>query len=259
MGALLGSRCFAATAAGYQQLLGWAQASGTLRRAGVEATGSYGAALRRPLQAAGVQVLDVNQPDTATRRRRGTTDAIDAGPAARMVGAGRAAATATTGDGPVEMARMSKLAKDAAVTSRTQAVDQRKAVLVAANPTLRGPPAGLREPGAHPPMRAAGSCRAHRRHQRRGLGPAAAGPPGPVPYPGDRRPQRQDHRGGDRHTPPLPGCNGVGPDTAATLLITVGDNPGRLGSEAGFAALCGVTPGRGVLWQDATPPPQPRR
>ncbi|MFD8931483.1 transposase [Streptomyces mirabilis] len=35
---------------------------------------------------------------------------------------------------------------------------------------------------------------------------------------------------------------GIGPDTAVTLLITIGDNPERLGSEASFAALCGVSP-----------------
>ncbi|MBO3752348.1 IS110 family transposase [Streptosporangiaceae bacterium NEAU-GS5] len=35
---------------------------------------------------------------------------------------------------------------------------------------------------------------------------------------------------------------GVGPDTAAALLITAGDNPDRLTSEAAFAALCGVNP-----------------
>ena len=34
----------------------------------------------------------------------------------------------------------------------------------------------------------------------------------------------------------------VGPDTAAALLITAGDNPERLRSEAAFAALCGVNP-----------------
>ena len=99
VGALLDSRCFAATAAGYQQLLGWAQAFGTPRRAGVECTGSYGAALSRHLQAAGVQVLDVNQPDKATRRRRGKTDAIDAEAAARAVLAGRATATAKPAPG----------------------------------------------------------------------------------------------------------------------------------------------------------------
>jgi transposase len=36
--------------------------------------------------------------------------------------------------------------------------------------------------------------------------------------------------------------NGVGPDTAAALLITADDNPKRLRSEASFAALCGASP-----------------
>ncbi|MEU5300913.1 transposase [Streptomyces noursei] len=35
---------------------------------------------------------------------------------------------------------------------------------------------------------------------------------------------------------------GVGPDTAAALLIAAGDNPDRMGSEASFAALCGASP-----------------
>ena len=35
---------------------------------------------------------------------------------------------------------------------------------------------------------------------------------------------------------------GVGPQTAATLLVTAGDNPTRLRSEAALAALCGVSP-----------------
>jgi transposase len=34
---------------------------------------------------------------------------------------------------------------------------------------------------------------------------------------------------------------GIGPDNAAAL-IAAGDNPDRLGSEASFAALCGVSP-----------------
>nr|WP_308280913.1 transposase [Streptomyces lomondensis] len=34
----------------------------------------------------------------------------------------------------------------------------------------------------------------------------------------------------------------IGPDTAVTLLITIGDNPECLGNEASFAALCGVSP-----------------
>ncbi|MFD7609124.1 transposase [Streptomyces mirabilis] len=35
---------------------------------------------------------------------------------------------------------------------------------------------------------------------------------------------------------------GIGPDTAAALLIAAGDNPDRMGSEASFAALCGASP-----------------
>ncbi|MGW7408402.1 transposase [Streptomyces sp. NPDC054833] len=44
-----------------------------------------------------------------------------------------------------------------------------------------------------------------------------------------------------RHAPQLLTV-GVGPDTAVTLLITVRDNPERMGSEAFFAVLCGVSP-----------------
>jgi transposase len=50
----LGSTNVPATAAGYRALLAWAGTLGVLRRAGVEGTGSYGAALARHLQAAGV-------------------------------------------------------------------------------------------------------------------------------------------------------------------------------------------------------------
>jgi transposase len=34
----------------------------------------------------------------------------------------------------------------------------------------------------------------------------------------------------------------VGTRVAATLLVTIGDNPARLRTEASFAALCGVSP-----------------
>jgi transposase len=44
------------------------------------------------------------------------------------------------------------------------------------------------------------------------------------------------------HRPELRDRAGIGPDNAAALLITAGDNPDRLGSEASFAALCGASP-----------------
>jgi transposase len=89
VGAVAASRSFPTTKAGYQQLLAWAHTFGTLRRAGVECTGSYGAALTRHLQAAGITVIEVNQPDKATHRRRGKTDTIDAQAAAQAVLSGR--------------------------------------------------------------------------------------------------------------------------------------------------------------------------
>lgn len=42
--------------------------------------------------------------------------------------------------------------------------------------------------------------------------------------------------------PELIASNGVGLNSAAQLLLTAGDNPERLRSEASFAALCGVSP-----------------
>jgi transposase len=244
LGALLASRSFATTAAGYQQLLGWAQTLGTLRRAGVECTGSYGAALTRHLRAAGVQVLEVNQPDKATRRRRGKTDAIDAEAAARAVLCGRATATAKTSDGPVEMARMFKLAKDSAVKSRTQAINQLQAVLVAADPALRESLSGLSttklirrcaalDTGTGVPTDATSAAAWTLRllaHRIVGL-TAEIG-----------ELQARITNAVNRSTPRLLERNGVGLDTAASLLITAGDNPQRLGSDAAFAALCGASP-----------------
>ena len=42
--------------------------------------------------------------------------------------------------------------------------------------------------------------------------------------------------------PALRAAHGVGPDTAAQLILTAGTNPDRLRSEAAFAALCGAAP-----------------
>ena len=88
----------------------------------------------------------MNQPDRAARRRRGKTDAMDAEAAARAVLSGRAAAVAKDADGPDESTGMLKLARPA-VKSRTQAINQLKAVLVGADPALRESMAGLSTAG----------------------------------------------------------------------------------------------------------------
>ena len=45
-----------------------------------------------------------------------------------------------------------------------------------------------------------------------------------------------------RINPTLIAIFGVGPDTAGQLLVTAGNNPDRLRSEAAFAMLCGAAP-----------------
>ena len=52
----------------------------------------------------------------------------------------------------------------------------------------------------------------------------------------------QIHRLCAQANPALLAAPGVGADTAATLLVTAGDNPNRMHSEASFAALCGTSP-----------------
>ncbi|WP_443061191.1 IS110 family transposase [Streptomyces sp. NBC_00453] len=146
LGATLDGRTFPATTEGYRQLVSWARSFGALRRAGVECTGSYGAALARILRAEGIEVTEVNQPDKAARRRRGKTDAVDAEAAARAVLSGRATATAKTSDGPIEALRLLKLAKASEIKSRTQAINQLKSVLISAEAALRESLAGLSNP-----------------------------------------------------------------------------------------------------------------
>ena len=57
-GGLLGVREFAATPAGYAQLLGWLGGFGTVALVGIEGTGSYGAGLARHIAAAGIRVVE---------------------------------------------------------------------------------------------------------------------------------------------------------------------------------------------------------
>ena len=233
---------FPTTTAGYRELLGWARNFGVLCRAGVEGTGSYGAALSRYLGQHEITVVEVNRPDWAARRRHGKTDTVDATAAAHAVLSARATGTAKTGDGPVEMLRMFKLARASAVKSRTQAVNQLKAVIIGADPALRetltglSPAALIRHCACLPPVSPTDVATATRYTLRRlaqriqALTREA------------RELQLQITAVIHAHAPQLLHHKGVGPDSAAALLITAGDNPDRMRSEASFAALCGVSP-----------------
>ncbi|TDE18812.1 IS110 family transposase [Nonomuraea mesophila] len=242
MGSVLGSSGFPTGSDGYAQLLAWARSFGVLRRAGVECTGSYGAALARVLAAEGVEVFEVSQPDKAARRRRGKSDEVDAEAAARAVLSGRATAIAKSGDGPVEMVRLLRRTKESAVKARTQAINQLRAALVVADPGLRASFDGL------------GAKALIRRCADLAVGPVAdvdsatlyvlrllATRIQSLSQEIDALEQLMEEviR---RHVPALLDRVGIGPDTAAALLVTAGDNPQRLEKEGSFAALCGASP-----------------
>ncbi|MFC9246082.1 IS110 family transposase [Streptomyces sp. NPDC057136] len=233
MGTVLATDEFPATAAGYRDLLKWARKVGVVGRAGVEGTGSYGASLSRYLLAQGVDVFDVNRMDRADRRRRGKSDPLDAQNAARAVLSGRARARAKSGDEPVQIARMYKLTKVSAVKARTQAINQLKAVLITADPALREELAGLGNAELFRTCARFADASAQEEVGENGVLQATRITLGLL---------ARLSRLVNRYAPQLLDVVGIGPDTAVTLLITVGDNPERLDSEASFAALCGVSP-----------------
>lgn len=206
---------------------------------GVEGTGCYGAALARYLRAETVQVLEVNRPDRAARRRRGKNDLVDAEAAARAVLSGQAVVVPKNADGPTEALRVLKLARDSAVKARTQAINQLRAVLISADPELRESLSGLGAAGliracAELPDPGPGSVTTaavlHTLRLLAGRITALAVE------------ARDLHRRMNvvitAHTPALLERPGVGPDNAAALLIAAGDNPDRLVSDASFAAPC---------------------
>jgi len=242
VGGLLGVREFAATAGGHASLLGWLRSFGPVAVAGVEGTGSYGAGLARYLTAAGVRVVEVNRPDRQDRRRQGKSDPLDAVSAARAALSGRASAVPKSQDGPAEALRALMVAKRSASRARTQAITQARALLVTG-------PADLRD-------RLAGHSPAELIEAIAVLRPRAGDVPGDAARAAlralGRRARFLDAQIGHLdelivplvtvRAPGLLALHGVGPDTAARLLVAAGDNPGRLRSESSWAHLCGVAP-----------------
>jgi transposase len=242
LGALLGTAAFPATAAGCAQLLRWLRGFGPVARVGVEGTGSYGAGLCRFLRAAGVSVQEVSRPTRQWRRRYGKSDPRDAEAAARAVLAGEAVGTPQHRDGTVEAIRLLRLARRSALKARTQTTNQLRAVLDTGPAELREALAGLTpralavlarrwRPGA-PTSPLAAARVTLKLLAERWLALSAE----------LTRLDAQLAPLLEAAAPRLLGAHGVGPDTAAALLVAAGDNPERLATEASFAALCGVSP-----------------
>jgi transposase len=243
-GMVLGSAEFPTTRAGYRQLLGWMQTAGTLARVGVEGTGSYGAGICRQLTVAGVEVVEVNRPDRSQRRRCGKSDVLDAAAAAEAARTGNRIAVPKSRDGRVEALRVLRLTRASAVKARTKAFQQLDQLIVTAPEQLRDQVRELTR------MELIRSCAAWRPDSHNAADPTTATRIALKKL--ARRYLQLAEEISDSDAlldglvadlaPQLIAVKGIGTETAGQILVTVGDNPHRVHSEAAFAMLCGVAP-----------------
>lgn len=240
----LGDRQFAATGAGYRELVKWAGRHGVIQRIGVESTGSYGAGLATHLLTQGHDVVEVNRPEKATRVKQGKSDPVDAYSAAEQTLTGRATARAKVKTGVVEAIRTIKVPRDVAVKNRTAAHNQLRDLLTTAPTVIHDELIGL--------------------SSRQRVTKALAMRPDPARMTDPSHATRHALRALARRikdldaeiaeadkilatltrqaAPSLLAMRQVGPQIAAQLIITAGQNVERMTSEASFAKLCGVAP-----------------
>ena len=242
IGGLLGVREFPASPAGYARLLSWLGGFGTVCLVGIEGTGSYGAGLARHVTTAGVRVVEAGRSDRQDRRRQGKSDPLDAVSAARAAQSGRARGASKGRDGAAGAIRALMVARRSAAAERTQTINQARALIMTGPEDLRArftkhTVAALVAEMASLRPRPGSTVGYATRIALRELGRRAEF--------FDAQLERLDElivplvRA---HAPGLLALYGVGPHTAALLLIAAGDHPGRLRSEAAWAHLCAVAP-----------------
>ena len=242
VGGLLGVQEFPATAAGYGRLLDWLGGFGTVCLVGIEGTGSYGAGLARHMAAVGVRVVEVNRSDRQDRRRAGKSDPLDAVSAARAAQSGRARGAPKGRDGAVEAIRALMVAKRSARAERTQTINQARSLILTGPEDLRTrfaqhAAAGLVAGIALLRPRPGDAAGYATRFALRELGRRAEFLDSQIERLDDLIVPLVTAR-----APALLALYGVGPETAALLLVAAGDHPERLRSEAAWAHLCAVAP-----------------
>ncbi|WP_228545902.1 IS110 family RNA-guided transposase [Microcella flavibacter] len=244
VGRPVADREFRADGRGYAQIIAFLREHGEVDRVGVEGTGSYGAGLTRALTAAGVSVVEVARQDRRARRLRGKSDPLDAHQAAVTVLADTNTAIPKTGDGAVESMRILLGERRSAAKARAQAMNQIHALLITAPELVRQA------------FRALSGQRLIRALAKTRPGTSASADPEVVARQTLRRLavryltmqaeidliEQQLDALIRQVNPALLSLSGVGPVTAATLLVAAGDNPERLATRASFAALAGVAP-----------------
>lgn len=241
---ILGTQCFATTRQGYRQMLAWMRSFGSLLRIGIESAGTYGAGLLRYMQHAGIEVLEVTAPDRHDRRKRGKNDDLDAQNAAHAAFAGIRTVTPRSRDGMIESLRVLKACRKTAVMARRIALQMIHNTIVCAPDPLRE---ALRKMTRMQLIRTLAAWRPDLSDYRNVESAYRIS----LKSLGRRYLELHDEIADldamigaivDELAPNLVARNSIGYASAAQLLLTAGDNPERLHSEASFAALCGVSP-----------------
>ena len=244
-GGTIASITVANTDAGFTDVLTWIaeHAPGPRIAAGLEGTRSYGIGLARVLAAAGMQVIEVEQPRRADRRGRGKSDPIDAHLAALSV-LRREVDTLSTprADGAREGLRILLGARRSLVTTQTGHINQLRALLLGGDDADRA-----LARGRLPASRLAGIARRRgtqrdgleqviRRRECRRLALAIISSRAEL---AENKAQLAELV--DTMAPGLLELPGVGPVSAAQVIASW-SHPGRCRDDAAFAALGGACP-----------------
>ncbi|GAA1848527.1 IS110 family transposase [Brevibacterium marinum] len=238
VGKKLGDQEFPTTGIGYQSLLDFVLTFGTIIAIGIEGTASYGAGITAYLRTHNITVKEVIRPNRQTRRG-GKSDPIDAYSAAKTVAADADdLPVPKLLGGAIDGIRMLLKARTTAIKARTAATTQIIHFLTTAPAAVREQYAGLNSDDLHAALLATPPAAddhleivLHRLARR-------------IEFLTDEIDTAYDQLAALTKdiAPALAAAKGIGPVSAAKLLVTAGENPERITSKAAFAALCGASP-----------------
>src|SRR5690606_28888578 len=243
-GTVLGDREFDTDRSGIEALVSWLS-QWPVAAVGVEQTGTYGAEAARVLIRAGHRVAEVNRPDLTVRATVGKSDPIDAIMAADAVRTGRARVIPKDRTGVIESIRVLQAARSSAVKARTATLLQ----LGDLAPVI-APPEIRERVGQGSGSRIARNAIGLRPDRDRLDQPTQAMKLAMRSLATRVRDLEAEIRSLDtaltalvtQVAPRLLARPQVGIHAAAQLLITAGQNPHRIRTDAQFARLTGVAP-----------------
>ncbi len=233
------------TEAGFTDALSWISehAPGPELVAALEGTRSYGVGLARVLTAAGIRVVEAQQPKRVDRRRRGKSDPIDANLAAlHALRTDTDLLSSPRSDGIREALRILVTARQGMVTNQTAQNNRLRALLLTGGDAERDlsrgslPDTRLKTISRRRGHESDNIDQVIRRQECRRLALAVIASRAEL-----ARNKEQLAQLVAQMAPRLQDMNGVGPVSAAQVIISW-SHPGRCRNEAAFAALAGVSP-----------------